>query len=185
LDCRDRAERIELVTQAMALRPGMPGLIQQRGLTRWLHGDHQGGLEDYSAALEMTPEPARGSIYSSRGSMYLELGRLRQAVDDLSRAVEILPDCSWVYLDRGKALAGLGDYEGAIADFTETYRLESDDGEALFQRGLAWEELGDWRSAVQDLEASLRLEDEDDWGPPAREALRAARSRLAEEGTDR
>ena len=58
-----------------------------------------------------------------------ELGRLDEAFEDVSTAIELKPDFSAAYANRGIILDHLGKYEAAIMDYRKAVRLDPELGE--------------------------------------------------------
>ena len=59
----------------------------ERGNSKFIHGDYQGAIADFSTAIELNPGDA--TVYYSRGLAYLGVGQRDLAMKGLMRASEL------------------------------------------------------------------------------------------------
>ena len=81
----------------------------------------------------------------------------REAINDLSRAIELDPNLRRAWTRRAEVYHALHDYDRAISDFGHALALDPADALALRDRGLAYYEVGDLQRAVADYTESLRF----------------------------
>jgi tetratricopeptide (TPR) repeat protein len=113
-------------------------------------------------------------------------GRPREALDDFSRALALVPDHAEAFYQRGLVQAGQGKWQEAIADWSRTISLRPEDDEAHAARGDACCNLNRWDEAARDYAKVVELHP--DWpeylneaawvmvahlDPPSRDARRA------------
>jgi tetratricopeptide (TPR) repeat protein len=113
------------------------------------------------AAPELRGED-RALVYFNRAIALSEAGKPRDAIADLTRAIELSPADHRALNERGRAHRSLGEYDAAIADFTAAHRLKPDHARYLGNRGLAYKLKGDQRRALADYDAALRINPDDD-----------------------
>jgi tetratricopeptide (TPR) repeat protein len=77
--------------------------------------DYDGALADLSQAI--TWDSYFVNAYLNRGTAYHRMGRLREAIVDFSRVIELAPDNGEAFYTRGNAKLGLNDSTGACADW--------------------------------------------------------------------
>jgi protein O-mannosyl-transferase len=87
--------------------------------------------------------------------------RLREAIEQYSKALTIKEDLAPAYFNRGVALAQLGKTETAIHDFSEAIRHNPSLASAYYNRGLAFKILDQPDRAEQDFAATLELQESD------------------------
>ncbi|MGE0431343.1 MAG: tetratricopeptide repeat protein, partial [Planctomycetota bacterium] len=127
----------------------------QRGLLRSVgKGDHAGALEDYNRTLELDADfhPA----YAGRAFVYLQLGDTRRALDDLDRAVQLLPDAENL-ANRGSLRLHRDDIDGAQADFDRALELDARCLPALLGRANIHRIRKQWTAAVEVCTTALTL----------------------------
>src|SRR5690349_2045125 len=73
--------------------------------------DYDAQIERYKKIIEFDPADVLG--YFSLGTVYLECGRKREALDTFEKAVQVDPKHTASYLGLGQALESLGDVEKA------------------------------------------------------------------------
>ena len=95
--------------------------------------------------------PASAEAYNNRGVAYKHLGRLEQAIEDYSRAVEWNPRFGLAYCNRGIALGMQGKTGDAISDFSAALSLQPALTQALLERGRAYARVGRRDLAKEDL----------------------------------
>lgn len=72
-------------------------------------------LKDYDKIVDLLPESA--DWRQRRGALLVAMGEHKRACDDLSRALEINPNCLDAYFCRGNAYSALTEYQFALHDF--------------------------------------------------------------------
>ena len=100
----------------------------------------------------MLASPHSAAAYCARGRTLAAVGRLEQAVGDLSHAIELGEPSA--RFERGLALLLSGDNAAAIPDLTQPTTAR---GHAAL--GLCLAAVGDSREAAAELEAGLALDD--------------------------
>ena len=105
--------------------------------------------------------------YISRGVEAVQRGQYSDAIENLTKAIELKPDYAEVYYDRGLAYHSLvyysldylskGEYAQAIQDYTKAIELKPDYAEAYYARGSAYGSQDENYRAVQDLTKAIEL----------------------------
>jgi tetratricopeptide (TPR) repeat protein len=91
-------------------------------------------------------------------------GDYDQAVDDCTRAIELLPDLGEAYYKRGFVYTHyLDEYEKAIADYDRAIKLEPENKAAYANKGCALRELGRYDEALAALDQAIQLDPEYAW----------------------
>src|SRR4051812_11746972 len=90
--------------------------------------------EHFTAALKKNPSDHKALRY--RAAAALRGGKPRQAIEDLSRAIEVEKSDYLAHVSRGIAWEHLGDYDKAIADLKAAIKLNPKSGVAY--NSLAW-----------------------------------------------
>ncbi|AGL17014.1 tetratricopeptide repeat protein [Actinoplanes sp. N902-109] len=100
----------------------------------------------------------RSVLVHNRGKAYLALGRLAEALADLSKVIELDPNYADYYFDRADARRRLGDITGAIADCDTAISLSPPFYELYYNRADLRAELGDSAGAISDFGYVVELE---------------------------
>lgn len=145
-------------------------VMQRRAETYFEQGEVQHALADYSTVIKRQPSAV---AYYARGNAYLRLStdsdkdRLRSALADLNRAINLEPRFAGAYINRAQAHARLGeqvsantDYRKAIELFTETIRTWQGEPSALtpvyLWRAFAYQKLGKVGKAETDIHETYK-----------------------------
>jgi tetratricopeptide (TPR) repeat protein len=117
------AERLltEALQSAALAVPTQISALGNRGIARWRLSDLHAAVDDFNAALRLSPEEAM--IYNNRGNVLLELRHYDEAAKDFSQAIALIPNYGQAFNNRGNARFLLGDHAGAIADYTKAVAL--------------------------------------------------------------
>lgn len=110
-------------------------------------GKYEKALEHFNEALarnSMDPD-----LWHDRGVCQFHLGRKREALHDMDKALELQPHYSYRYSSRAFMKGHLRDLEGAIADYRKAIELDPDDAIAHNNLGLLEEQLGHHEKARQ------------------------------------
>src|SRR4028119_699621 len=137
----------------------------KRAATRYLKGDLDGAIEDYSRALETEPRVA--GVYVKRGGARRAKGDLNGAIDDFNQAYDIDPlsvhndrSVAEAYSNRGFIRTNKLDMPGAIYDFNKALECYQGNPDLYFKRGRARLINGDLAGAISDFTDGLALKPE-------------------------
>jgi tetratricopeptide (TPR) repeat protein len=118
-------------------------------------GEYLLAIQDCNDAI--SADPRNPQHYANRGSAYLLLNELEQALLDFDKALTLNPDDARLYYNRGLAHARKGEREMAIADYTEAIRRNPQMGMAYNNRGYELELLGEHERALADYRKAFKL----------------------------
>jgi tetratricopeptide (TPR) repeat protein len=93
--------------------------------------DPNAALAKYEAAAQLEP---RAHAYSQMGRIYLNAGRINEALAALNHAAAVEPNYPVTYLYRGMALSTVGQYSAAVEDYRRVLALDPANADAA--RGL-------------------------------------------------
>ncbi|XP_066980217.1 dynein axonemal assembly factor 4-like [Macrobrachium rosenbergii] len=101
------------------------------------NGDYRGCINAYTEAINLTPNVA--SLYSNRAAASLALNNLHHAINDCSKALELLTPPTadnsksrlLCHIRRGTAFVGLGLYSEGLLDYRAAHKLSPDDESLL------------------------------------------------------
>lgn len=139
-----------------------------QGNQRLQQGDYQGAVEALTQAIEA--DPLNFGALLNRGLAYENLKQLDKALQDYSRAIELVPSFGMAYHYRGHVYAKLQQYERAVEQYDQALKhasaLQIDaQGQAIttnkpavyYDRGNALYELGRYQQAVESYDGALTL----------------------------
>jgi tetratricopeptide (TPR) repeat protein len=151
------AER--LLTEALASGalpiPTQISALGNRGIARWRLSDLHEAIDDFNAALRLSPEEAM--IYNNRGNVLIELRHYAEAAKDFGQAIALSPSYGPAYNNRGNARFLLGDQVGAIADYTKAVMLMPANAVPFNGRGKAQLALKRPAAAIRDFSRAIVL----------------------------
>jgi tetratricopeptide (TPR) repeat protein len=84
---RDFPGAIEDDTRSLALRPGQPRVLRNRGWSYYFANAPDLAVRDFSESIRL--DPSDGDAYNGRGSALVRLGRHREAVADAEEALRL------------------------------------------------------------------------------------------------
>jgi tetratricopeptide (TPR) repeat protein len=87
--------------------------------------------EDYKTSIKVFTQAVKNYrkyalVYSSRGTAYLKLNKLKRAISDFSRAIRLDPKYARAYHLRGLAYEKMGDFAPAFRDFDQAIEIDPD-----------------------------------------------------------
>ncbi|HTL48629.1 MAG TPA: tetratricopeptide repeat protein [Verrucomicrobiae bacterium] len=94
--------------------------------------DYDAQIERYKKIIEFDPADVLG--YFSLGTVYLECGRKREALDTFEKAVHVDPKHTASYLGLGQALESLGDVEKAKKIYRQGIQVAEASGDMMPQK---------------------------------------------------
>jgi len=116
-------------------------------------GNYHAAIDKYTEAIRLNPTCA--SYYAHRGYALRGLARFREAIEDLTFAIEIDPGPEY-YEFRGLSYRALGELELALMDFDESLCLEPGQirihqyrGDIKLRLGRDFEAIADYDQAIK------------------------------------
>lgn len=165
------AEAQKLVDQGVDNAP----LLSDYGYARFLNQEYDQAVEllQRAVALDNTNLSARYRLSQA----YSKLGRIDEAVSELSAILEVDSQHAVPFVVRGYHYLMLGQYEQAGKDFQDALNVEPKEVQAMRGRALVSEMLGDRKEALKILAQALEID-------PSNEECLLDRSRISMSGYD-
>jgi tetratricopeptide (TPR) repeat protein len=146
-------EHVEMLSKLLKRSPSSSHYVSRASSYWYLHL-YEKALQDLNAALKLEPDMMRARL--TRGQVLAEMGRPREAMDDLDWAIDkCVERVGYLYRARALAHAQLGDRARANADITMAIELEPENAWAFFTRAQMWEMQGDYLRARADYQTAL------------------------------
>ena len=127
----------------------------QEGLALHRNGQLAQAQEIYQHVLKL--QPKHFEALHLLGVIAAQSRNYAQAVDFISRSIEINPDNAIAYANRGNALRDLGRYQAAIESYDQAIAKKPDYATAHFNRGLALHALKQHQAAVDSYNQSIAI----------------------------
>jgi len=150
-------------TKAIEINPQYAEAYLNRGLSyasSEIKKDEQ-ALSDFNKSIELNPKD-NFFAYSVRGDIYYEKSNYKQAILDLSHAIEVKPYDDMrvvvVHYKRGLAYAQEGNYDYAISDLNKVIALDSQHVDAYYNLGLINDYKGDLDGAISNYSKGLEID---------------------------
>ena len=132
--------------------------IYINGMFAFLKDNFGESVELLSRAIEQ--DANHKLAYMSRGSAFLKLDRVDEAIADFDRAVQLNPDFPRAYHLRGLAREKKGNFPEAITDFDKAIELDPQYGAAYYSRATLHTKMGNEDQAVDDIQTIQHLTNE-------------------------
>jgi len=97
-----------------------------------------------------------GARWIEQGNELFTAGRYQEAIDALTRAVELNPLDASVYLLRGTSYYNLRRYNQTLNDFNRAIELNPQEPSGYYCRALAYDSLGNHNQALKDMKLAAR-----------------------------
>jgi tetratricopeptide (TPR) repeat protein len=110
------------------------------------------------AAQNSLQQSREARDYESTGRAYLNQGRIEEALQALSRAIELDPASATALNARGYAYLRIRKLDLALADFSKAISLNPDYGNAYQNRGAARKLNGDRDGSIEDIRRAKTLD---------------------------
>jgi tetratricopeptide (TPR) repeat protein len=129
-------------------------LIEQ-ALKKDRQGDSQAVVNLLDEAIKLNPNSDRA--YYNRGTIFLNLNKYQQAVDDFNKALKLNPKRFEAYLNRGDTWSNLGEISKAIADYKSAIQLKPNDSHPYINLGIALQSIKDYSGALAAYQQALKI----------------------------
>ena len=146
---------VELLNEALALNPMMPGAFNNLGLALSSLGRHEEALASFDRAVEA--EPDNDHVWGSRADVLSRMRRYEDALESCEKALNLNGDDDRVLSIRGYVYNVLGRYNEALHDFDKALRLRPDAPNTWDRRGDTLMYLGEPARALESYENTLKF----------------------------
>uniref|UniRef100_H2SB74 Tetratricopeptide repeat domain 13 n=1 Tax=Takifugu rubripes TaxID=31033 RepID=H2SB74_TAKRU len=139
--------------------PELVSAIYGRGIAygkKSLQDIKNADLALYELNRVITLEPNWPEVYEQRAEILSPLGRISEALADLSRAVQLQPSAR-LYRHRGTLLFISEDYVAAMEDFQQSLELKKNQPIAMLYKGLTFFHRGLLKEAIETFREALKL----------------------------
>jgi tetratricopeptide (TPR) repeat protein len=126
-----------------------------------------GSVPDFDScdtAIELQPldRLELAATYSNRGILYSRKGRIRAALSDHNRAVDLAPELSSTFINRANTYVKARRFVEAMSDMDRAVAIADDRlAVAHYNRALLFQRIGDLASARKDGELAASLSPDD------------------------
>lgn len=148
-----------VVTNPMPLASWTGRVQFEEAMAARLAGNHAAAIEHLSRAIEASPDT--GNLYYWRADTLVRLGRYDEAIEDYTKALELMPEHRASMLGRGVARLWKEQWESSWSDLTAVLDsggdLDTLDAWAHRARGVAHAATGRPGEAIADYEAYLSM----------------------------
>ncbi len=141
---------------AIAAPPPTIDQLVNQAITATENGNFEIAEIVWSQLIDQYPDNPAG--WSNRGNVRVSQNKLKAAVSDYNKAIELAPIYPDPYLNRGVAYEGLQRWEEAITDYNHVLELTPNDAIAYNNRGNAEAGLGEWKQAIADYQKATEIQ---------------------------
>ncbi len=120
-------------------------------------GDVKGALDAFSVAIASNPEGASVPHYY-RGLVYVDQGKINEAIDDFDKAIELDKHFPQAYAARGTAYLMISRPAKAAEDFDKALQLDPNNATTYVNRARAYMGLKMLDEAKADLDKAIELD---------------------------
>lgn len=147
-----------LVRQELARRPDDPGLTRTLARVHLRSAHYEAAANAFLSAIEL--QPGRGSLWSSLGTAYMELGETDEAIEAFRRVLSLDDEGAKPHarVSLAEALYQKGDYTSATEEMREAVRLGSRPAESHYQLGRSLETAARQQGVESDKAAAMQAE---------------------------
>jgi len=101
--------------------------------------------------------PSHSPALQLQGALFIRAKKYTQAVDILSKALEMYPNDANIHSNQGVALKQLEKWDAALLSFDYAIKLKPDFAQAFYNRGNIFKELKQWDAALADYDKAIVL----------------------------
>ena len=150
------AEAVQVLTEAMRIKPGDEDVHYDLGLALARLGKVDEAIQQYEEALKLLPDYVE--VHNNLGNLLMRSGRLNEATQHFQTALKIMPEYASAHNNLGTALQRLGQDKDALEHFERAAKLNPEYWEAHFNVASAYVQAGRLNEARSELQTVLRLQ---------------------------
>jgi len=110
------------------------------------HGDVDSAINDYTAALRLSPTFA--DAFNARGMAYRRQKDFQHALQDYTMALNLKPDMAATFNNRGVIHMDIKQYELALSDFDRAIELDPNNANGFCNRAMVYGYIGDYDKSI-------------------------------------
>ena len=142
---------------ALYMLPQIPSRIKKSWRNAMVPGSFEDGIVTREVSKIISKKSDDADAYYNRGCDCASKGDDNNAIENFTKALELVPYHYHAYNNRGRAYANKGDHNKAIEDYTKAIELKSDDAMVYNNRGLAYSKKGENNKAEDDFKKYKNL----------------------------
>ncbi|XP_032463307.1 tetratricopeptide repeat protein 13 isoform X2 [Phocoena sinus] len=151
-------EAIRHFSTMLQEEPDLVSAIYGRGIAygkKGLHDIKNAELSLFELSRVITLEPDRPEVFEQRAEILSPLGRINEAVNDLTKAIQLQPSAR-LYRHRGTLYFISEDYATAHEDFQQSLELNKNQPIAMLYKGLTFFHRGLLKEAIESFKEALK-----------------------------
>ncbi|XP_049645589.1 tetratricopeptide repeat protein 13 isoform X4 [Suncus etruscus] len=151
-------EAIRHFSTMLQEEPDLVSAIYGRGIAygkKGLHDIKNAELALFELSRVVTLEPDRPEVFEQRAEILSPLGRISEAVSDLTKAIQLQPSAR-LYRHRGTLYFISEDYATAHEDFQQSLELNKNQPIAMLYKGLTFFHRGLLKEAIESFKEALK-----------------------------
>jgi Flp pilus assembly protein TadD len=148
-------EAVDSCNRALAIQPGWPAALTQRGNALAEMKMFREAIHSYNEAI--AADAHDGEAWCQRGLVKHRLGDLEKALEDYNKSISLDPANAVVWSHRGIALQDLDRIEEAVESYDRAIAINPCLAEAWSNRGVALKELARIDEAIASYEKAVEL----------------------------
>ncbi|XP_037676786.1 tetratricopeptide repeat protein 13 isoform X2 [Choloepus didactylus] len=151
-------EAIRHFSTMLQEEPDLVSAIYGRGIAygkKGLHDIKNAELALFELSRVITLEPDRPEVFEQRAEILSPLGRINEAVNDLTKAIQLQPSAR-LYRHRGTLYFISEDYATAYEDFQQSLELNKNQPIAMLYKGLTFFHRGLLKEAIESFQEALK-----------------------------
>jgi tetratricopeptide (TPR) repeat protein len=156
LSQKNYAEALRLYDEAIAKNADFSDAYLNKGITLLKLGKPKDAYETLTEAIRIDPTLVQANLV--RAEAGLDLGRLREAGEDLARIEKEYNDSTRFHLVKGNLLDAQGNASLAIPEYDRALQLSRINTEAYVNRGAVYYRMGSYGPAKNDFETAVALD---------------------------
>ena len=110
------------------------------------HGDVDSAINDYTAALRLSPTFA--DAFNARGMAYRRQKDFQHALQDYTMALNLKPDMAATFNNRGVIHMDIKQYELALSDFDRAIELDPNNANGFCNRAMVYGYIGAYDKSI-------------------------------------
>lgn len=151
-------EAIRHFSTMLQEEPDLVSAIYGRGIAygkKGLHDIKNAELALFELSRVISLEPDRPEVFEQRAEILSPLGRINEAVNDLTKAIQLQPSAR-LYRHRGTLYFISEDYATAHEDFQQSLELNRNQPIAMLYKGLTFFHRGLLKEAIESFKEALK-----------------------------